>query len=263
MTPSVKLAVYTVLVIGALCCGFGFSRSFSKATSKPADTTLTNQPSATTTATAADAGRGRQKSRMMSFGFGLGLFVVGLGMLLAYDLSHYIGQRVEEFVWEGEGEEYRTPEYEQAESVWANGQPLEAIQLMRNYLKTHPREQYVALRIAEIYEKDLGNFVAAALEYEEILKKPLPPERWGWSAVHLANLYSGKLNRNADAEALLRRIVDEHPETAAATKARRRLGGKGPDNTQSITDQQITESSVDRRLPSSASSLPRGFRPKA
>lgn len=262
MTPSVKLAVYTVLVIGALCCGFGFSRSFSKATSKPAETTLTNQPSATT-ATAADPGRGQQKSRMMSFGLGFGFFVVGLGMLLAYDLSHFIGQRVEEFVWEGEGEEYRTPEYEQAESVWANGQHLEAIQLMRNYLQTHPREQYVALRIAEIYEKDLGNFVAAALEYEEILKKPLPPERWGWSAVHLANLYSGKLNRSADAEALLRRIVSEHPETAAATKARRRLGEKGPEHTQSITDQQITEISVDRKPGSSVSQLPRGFRPKA
>src|SRR5438477_11946325 len=94
-----------------------------------------------------------------------------------------------------EGEAMSDPQYEEAEQVWANGEPLEAIRLMREYLNTNPREQHVALRIAEIYEKDLGNYLAAALEYEEVLTKKLSQERWGWAAIHLCNLYSSKLNQ--------------------------------------------------------------------
>ena len=60
---------------------------------------------------------------------------------------------------------------------------------MRDYYNKNPREVHVALRIAEIYEKDLNNHLAAALEYEEVLKKKLPAERWGWAAIHLVNLY--------------------------------------------------------------------------
>jgi len=74
------------------------------------------------------------------------------------------------------------------------------------------------LRIAEIYETNLGNYLAAALEYEEILKKKLPAERWGWAAIHLANLYSGKLNKTVEATKLLRRIVDEYGQTVAAKR---------------------------------------------
>src|SRR4030095_7714562 len=74
------------------------------------------------------------------------------------------------------------------------------------------------------YEKDLGNYLASALEYEEVLKKRLPAERWGWAAIHLSNLYSGKLNKTEDATRLLYRIIEEYGQTAAARKARERLG---------------------------------------
>ena len=114
------------------------------------------------------------------------------------------------------------PDYEAAEQVWADGNYLEAIQLMRDYLKKNPREQHAAIRIAEIYEKDLNNNLAAALEYEEILKQKLQPERWGWSAIHLCNLYF-RMNQSDKAVALLRRIDAEYGETAAAGKARKRL----------------------------------------
>jgi hypothetical protein len=79
------------------------------------------------------------------------------------------------------------------------------------------------LRIAEIYEKDLNNPLAAALEYEEVLTKKLEPERWGWSAIHLCNLYY-RMDQQAKADALLHRIVREYGQTAAAKKARERLG---------------------------------------
>jgi hypothetical protein len=94
--------------------------------------------------------------------------------------------------------------------------------MMREYLQKNPREQHVALRIAEIYEKDLHNPLAAALEYEEVLKQKLAPERWGWAAIHLCNLY-GKLNQHDKSVQLLRRIENEYGTTAAAEKARKRL----------------------------------------
>ena len=127
---------------------------------------------------------------------------------------------------------------------------------MREYLNEHPREQYVALRIAEIYEKDLGNYVAATLEYEEILKKNLEPERWGWAAIHLANLYSGKLNKPEAATTLLRRIVMEYPQVAAARKARERLGEPEP------LPEAAPQPEIQTAESKPPSNLPPGFRPK-
>ena len=72
---------------------------------------------------------------------------------------------------------------------------IEAIDLLRSYLEINPLQQHAAIRIAEIYEKDLSNYLAAAMEYEEILKQRLAPERWAWMAVHLSNLYSGRLDQ--------------------------------------------------------------------
>jgi TolA-binding protein len=153
--------------------------------------------------------------------------LIGLGVLIAHDVTQFFGGRTIDLLFTDQGEGAREPEYEEAERVWANGDFLEAIQMMRDYLKKNRREQHVALRIAEIYEKDLHNFLAAALEYEEVLKKRLSPDRWGWAAIHLCNLYS-KMGQNAKAMALLERIAYEYPKTAAAKKARARLGWPEP-----------------------------------
>ena len=156
----------------------------------------------------------------------LGAFVVcliGLGLLIAADVTAYMGARSVDFLFNDDGQAERDPAYEKAEQVWAQGKHLEAIQMMREYLHENPRAQYVAIRIAEIYEKDLKNFIASSLEYEEILKQKLPSDRWGWTAVHLCNLYN-KMGQEAKALALLQRVADEHPKTAAAKKARARLG---------------------------------------
>jgi TolA-binding protein len=196
-------------------------------------------------------------STLMSYGAVLFLVVVSLGLLLAHDFSHFVADRFVKFALSDEGEGFKAPEYERAEQVWADGQPLQAIQLMRDYLKGHPRELYVALRIAEIYEKDLGNYLAAALEYEEVLKHRLRPDQWGWAAIHLANLYSGKLNQVDKAVALLRRIVSEYGQTPAAAKAQSRLSQlEGERGEAPATAAEIEEDPVP------PSNLPKGFRPK-
>jgi len=179
--------------------------------------------------------------------------VLGLALLVASDVSHYVAARAHQELYNDEGEATASPEYDQAEQAWANGEFMEALRLLREHLNRHPRELHVAFRIAEIYEKDLGNHLAAALEYEEILKHKLAPDRWGWAAIHLCNLYN-RLNQPGKCEALLRRIVDEYGDTPAAQKARDRLG---------IPETEETEAPVAMEPPpADGPKLPPGFRPK-
>jgi len=153
---------------------------------------------------------------------------IGLGLLIASDITRYFSFQSADYLFGDIGDAPHDPEYERAEAEWTNGKYLDAIQMMRDYLQKNPRQLHAALRIAEIYEKDLRNYVAAALEYEEALKHKLPAERWGWAAIHLCNLYS-RLNQPDKALSLLRRIADEYPRTGAARKARRRLGIAEPE----------------------------------
>ena len=185
-----------------------------------------------------------------------------LGLMLARDFSSMVGDEALELLFNDDGKGIQNPEYENAEHTWVNGDYLEAVRLMRDYYERNPREVFVALRIAEIYEKDLGNFLAAALEYEEILQKKLPPDRWGWAAIHLCNLYY-KLQHEPKANALLERIVKEYGQTPAAKKARKRLGIPEPIETASDTDDNAGESIDGETAPEEPkSNLPPGFRPK-
>lgn len=270
LRDNLKIVGYVV----AVCCLVGFSRTvyLTLAEPEPAPVSAASTDAAVATAletnVAAVSGldeeaprRSPRMGRVVTYGSLAFASLVGLGLLLARDVSRYLANRVEDFIFNDDLKGVRDPEYEEAENVWANGQHLDAIQLMRDYLKKHPREQYVALRIAEIYETNLGNYLAAALEYEEILKKKLPAERWGWAAIHLANLYSGKLNKPEQATALLRRIVDEFGQTAAAKKARERLGLPEPMPTPAAPAAEPAPEPTPTPPPPSGN-LPRGFRPK-
>lgn len=279
MNPKVKLAVYVVLFGCLASFGAGLYAAYHSkdpvvrqvspatnvvsATNLPATASLTNTP-AGTVVDAGDESTARKSSprmgRLMAYGIAMFFTLVGLAVMIGYDVSRFLANRVDDFIFNDNLEGVKDPEYEEAENVWAGGDHLEAVRLMRAYLKRHPREQYVALRIAEIYETDLRNYLAAALEYEEILKKKLPAERWGWAAIHLANLYSGKLNKSEQATALLRRIAEEYGRTAAAKKARERLGLPEPVE---VVEQPEPEPEPEPKLEEPPpSNLPKGFRPK-
>lgn len=212
-------------------------------------------------------GRGNPEEEPSRIGLWSGLFLlslVGLAILIGLDVSHYFGNKALTVMYNDEGHGMGNPDYEAAEQVWADGDHLEAIRMMREYLQKNPREQFVALRIAEIYEKDLGNHLAAALEYEEVLKHKLQPDRWGWSAIHLCNLYF-KLGQEAKAFALLRRIVDEYPQTPAAEKARKRLeevDGSALPPQELTTENEVSQKASPAPPEDPKSNLPPGFRPK-
>jgi tetratricopeptide (TPR) repeat protein len=226
MRTEIKIGIYGILIVLACVSGLltvsGYKRlsTYSAESAQPSTNevpALNNDPNARPSSGYA---------RMLTYGMVFFASLVGLAVLLGHDVSQHVGHRFAKSLYNDEGEVAGDPEYDVAEQEWANGHHLEAIRLMREFLSKNPREQHVALRIAEIYEKDLNNNLAAALEYEEVLNHKLPPERWGWAAIHLCNLYS-KLNHHDKAIALLQRIVADYGQTAAAEKARKRLGELG------------------------------------
>ena len=202
-------------------------------------------------------------------GSGVAFFcvVIALALIGAYDIVNFMGDSAEDLLLtdqeEEEKKETHDPEYLEAEQVRANGEPLEAIRLLREYVRQKPRDTNAAVRIAEIYDKDLKNHLAAVLEYEEVLKLKLPPDRWSWSAIRLCNLYS-KLHQPDKTIALLRRIAAEYGDTTAAEKARERLAKIDPDFGKQPSSKK-PDSSLREPPPAAApppSNLPPGFRPK-
>ena len=232
--------------------------------------TQVSKPSVLTAA--GERGGSAGYGKVMAYMGALIVSLIGLGLLVARDITEIIGGSTVEFLFNDVGKGTSDPEYELAEQEWAQGNKLEAIQMMRDYYKKNPREVYVALRIAEIYEKDLLNYLAATLEYEEVLKRKLPRERWGWAAIHLCNLYS-KANRQDKTFALLRRIANEYGETKAAEKARKRLalyeGGSTDPMAGDLPENEVV-AEVPKAMPDlseppvnpAGSTLPPGFRPR-
>ena len=222
MNKTFRLVLYVVLTVASCVFGYLTYTSYTRLMGGVMESSQDPRSEAPALDTGGATFATKGYANVMIFGAFFFVSVLALGFLLGHDVAHHLGDRVLRGVHNDEGEGMADPEYEAAEQVWADGQHLEAIQLMRDYLKKNPREQHAAIRIAEIYEKDLNNNLAAALEYEEILKQKLPAERWGWAAIHLCNLYF-RMNQSDKAVALLRRIDVEYGETAAAGKARKRL----------------------------------------
>ena len=299
MKSVFRILLYIVLLVAAAACFDRFSVAYKKLppvgpaelaadptpTNDPADPAATNTAAGTTNLVAtnvvADLGastnvatnapsappaakRTASDQRSGSFAW-LGLFVLtlfALGGLAAFDFSRYLGDRAERSMMASDFVIRKDPDYEAAEEEWTKGNHLDAINLMRGYLQRNPNEQHAAIRIAEIYEKDLNNYLAAALELEEVLTKRLPREKWGWTAIHLANIYSGKLKQPAKALGVLDRIVKEYPDTGAAKKARQRLGLPEPVEGEEISETETEAPSAPTPPSDPPSNLPKGFRTK-
>jgi hypothetical protein len=221
----IKIGLYVVLAVSTTVFARGFYSRYNHMMSDlPEVDEAEKVTPGTPTRAIISSNRGNSFSQVLLFGGIFFVSAVGLGLLLGHDISVLVAEKCGKIMYNDEGEVIKKSVYEEAEELWAGGHALDAIQKMRDYLKSNPREQHVAIRIAEIYEKDLNNPLAAALEYEEVLKQKLASEQWGWTAIHLCNIYNSKLGKPAKAEELLQRIVKEYGDTGAAEKARKRLG---------------------------------------
>ena len=150
------------------------------------------------------------------------LSLIELAILCGFDLRTFVRNRTEAWMLQAGTPTGPVPELEAAQKVRAAGEPLEAIRMLREYLQANPYEIHVMGKIAEIYRYDLNNDLAAALEYEEMLKHKLPDDQWAWAALHLAKLY-GRLNDLEKSVALLERLDYGYSHTIAGRRARKAL----------------------------------------
>ena len=160
------------------------------------------------------------KPKMIAALAGLIGILAVLGLLGALDLSGKLGRRSHLWALDATDPSLAATALEAAENLRKRGESLEAIRQLREFLQEHPGESEVMARIAEIYNYDLKNYLAAALEYEELMKHRLTDEDWGWAALHLAKLY-GRLNQPDKALTLLEKLDNEYGETLAARRARK------------------------------------------
>lgn len=210
MNRFVKVVIYAGLALCVAALAYGFAAEHTQVTQNAA---------------------GASRSKMMACLGGFLAALAALGVVVAYDVSHHFGWRFERWFLQGGRPVDPTPELDEAQRLRTKGQALDAIRLLREFLEKNPGEFHVMSRIAEIYKDDLENYLAAALEYEELLKHKLPAEEWGWAALHLAKLY-GRLNQPEKSMALLERIDTEYGQTVAARrarKAREQMGAAAPD----------------------------------
>ena len=218
MKPSVKIVIYVVLLTAGILFAHHFLVSMNeldavgKAIASKPDSELTGLN-----------GTGKDSHSVMTYLALFCLTAIIFGFFFAHELSNFIASRTLKLLHLDETSGIRDTEYEKADEAWRNGNHIEAIQLLREYVRNHPREIHALVRIAEIYDKDLKNYPAAALEYEKVIEYPFSPDRWGWLAIRLANIYTGELGEKDKALALLRRIVADYGQTRAAEKARQRL----------------------------------------
>lgn len=215
-----KILAYVMCIAATVAFGILTFRNYSQINERNATRTAQAEDS-TTRENPIDAAY----TRMMMSGSVLFLSFCGLALLVARDVSGMVAGRASALYYDEDeaSQSSRNALYEQADHACNNGDYLEAIRLLRLYVQQNPREQHATLRIAEIYENNLNNHLAAALELEEVLKSRLRPDRWGWTAIRLCNLYTGKLKQHDKALALLNQLVEDYPDTKAAEKARKRL----------------------------------------
>lgn len=145
-----------------------------------------------------------------------------LALFLAWDVSQFFGWQAERLFLGGGRLASFTPALWKAERLRQQDQPLEAVRTLREQLVAHPRQWRLAVRIAEIYQHDLNNPLAAALEYEELLKRRLPRPARAWIMVRLAGCHR-VLRRMDESAETLRQVIEQFPRTPAAEKAARRL----------------------------------------
>lgn len=170
----------------------------------------------------AHQGPGASHARMIVYLVLLVLAVISLGMVCAGDFKRFLAGKAEEWAVQGSVSTGPVAEFEEAQRLRSAGRPLDAIGVLREYLQANPYELHTMSKIAEIYRYDLNNDLAAALEYEELLKHKLPDDQWAWAALHLAKLY-GRRNELEKSLALLERLDSDYSHTVAGRRAKKAL----------------------------------------
>jgi len=145
-----------------------------------------------------------------------------LGVSVAWDVSRLLGDFAGRlFVGSGSLPSF-TPVLWKADRLVKQGEPVKALEGLRDHLRKHPRAWFLTVRVADIYQNALHDPLSAVLEYEALLEHRLPRRVRAEVMVRLA---ACRLHlRDAEGSTgLLEKVIERFPRTPAARTAARRL----------------------------------------
>src|SRR5437773_10090365 len=127
MNIRTKIGLYILLAVSASVFTWGFRSNYSRLMAGgdlETDTDLTNVKVPDYQKKAAPV---RTDYHLGAWGAGLVLSLVGLGLMVAHDVSGLVGSRALKVLY-SDDEGLASPDYEKAEEEWATGNFLDAIQ---------------------------------------------------------------------------------------------------------------------------------------
>ena len=244
MNRLLRPLVYVALIVALWAVGRGFGKAFS----------------------ATASGSVSEGASFLLWLLGYAVLGLGLGLLVAWDLSTLLGTASEQFILGTRGRAMRfDPRLKRAERLLGEHKPMEAINLLREYLTDKPRHWHAAVRIAEIYQGPMNNALAAALEYESLLQEGrLPRAARPWIMLRLADTFLF-LGRGDEATTRFEEIIQRYPRSGAAEKAQRRLAAADPEAEESQATADETPANPTQadaaEAPPAKPALPPGFTP--
>src|SRR5438445_12590915 len=132
MNKRTKTALYLLLALSACLFIWRFKSNYSRLMAEgetKTDNDLINLKLPDYQKTAPPA---RTDYHLGAWGAGMVLSLVGLGLLVAHAFPGRIGGRALKIFYNDEGEGIASPDYEKAEEECAQGNLLDAVQLMRD-----------------------------------------------------------------------------------------------------------------------------------
>ena len=150
---------------------------------------------------------------------GAGLLTGGLGPLLGYLASGFAST----VVFGGSTTPY-TPQHSYQDSLIQQGRLVEALESFEALIAEQPSAADVRIRAAELYAKDENSVKRAAELFREVQRiEGVSIGNDVYATNRLVDLLIGPLDNPSRALVELRRLIDRHPKTAAATRARETL----------------------------------------
>src|ERR1041385_5340521 len=115
MNKRIKISIYVLLLISAGVFLWQFRANYARLMAEGESQTDTDLVNVKVPEYRARAVPAQTNYHLGAWGAGLVLSLVGLGLLLANDLSHFLSGRAMKVVYNEEGEGVANPDYEKAE----------------------------------------------------------------------------------------------------------------------------------------------------
>jgi tetratricopeptide (TPR) repeat protein len=165
----------------------------------------------------------RHYVRLIGNTVAFGFLLTVAGFLFAQDVGDVLRFRMNQKIQYVDDYSEKNEDAERGVYLLRKGKHPQGLEILRKVVAADPEAWEAQLAIAEHYDKTKENWTQAASDYEDLLQMEMPAEKWGWTAIRLCNIYTGKLDEVGRALLILKRLAVELPDTGAGAKAQKRL----------------------------------------